>query len=390
MSSRDREINIGMVGYGTAAKGHINAYRNMPVFFDTESIPVLKAICGRTEKAVAGAAKKFGWQSYETSWEDLVRRKDIDLVDITTPNSTHRDIVLAAVAEGKDILCEKPLAMNLEEAEEMLRVIEDADVKHMMCFNFRKVPAIAFAKRLIDDGKLGRIYQFRGMFLCSYFADPNLPLVWRLRREVAGSGVHGDLNSHIIDLARYLVGEFDQVVGMQETFIKKRPKLKAIEKTMTEPTVESGEEMGEVTVDDATLFLAKFANGALGSFESNWMIPGRKDHLFIEINGNRGSLFFDLEDMNVLWFHAIDDPEGTQGFRKILVTESTHPYVDAWRHADGIIGYEHPFVHLVYDLMKAIDQGENPSPSFVDGVECQRVLESVEKSIREGHWIKVE
>jgi len=382
-----QEVNIGLVGYGSTAKVHINAYRKMSMFFDTESIPVLKAICGRTKKAVARAAKKFGWETYETSWEKLVQRKDIDLVDIATPNSTHKDIALAAATEGKDIICEKPLAMNLEEAEEMLRAVKDADVKHMMCFNYRKVPAIALAKRLINDGKLGRIYQFRGMYLCSYLADPNLPLVWRCKKELAGSGAHGDLNSHIIDLARYLVGEFDQVVGMQETFIKERPKLRATEKLITELTAESGKEMGEVTVDDATHFLAKFANGALGSFESTWMAPGRKDYLFIEINGSKGSLFFNLEDMNELWFYSSDDPEGTKGFRKILVTESTHPYMNAWQHADGIIGYEHAFIHLVYDFMKAIDKGENPSPSFIDGVECQRVLQAVEKSIQEGRWI---
>ncbi len=385
-----KQINIGLVGYKFVGRAHSNAYTKMPMFFDTESIPFLKAICGRTEKSVEKVARKFGWQSYETSWKKLVQRKDIDLVDITTPNSSHKDIVLAAAAEGKHIICEKPLAMSLNEAEQMLQAVKNAGVKHMVCFNYRKVPAIALAKSLINDGRLGRIYHFRGMFLLDYLADPNFPLVWRCKKELAGSGAHGDQNSHIIDLARYLVGEFDEVIGVQETFVKKRPEPKSSEKLFTELTAEAGGEMGEVTVDDATLFLAKFANGALGSFEATRMAPGRKVYQFIEINGSKGSLFFNLEDMNELSFYSRDDAKNIRGFRKIMVMESTHPYMSAWQSEAGIIGYEHNFVHLIYDFMKALDQGKNPSPSFVDGVECQRVLEAVEKSIQKGHWVRVE
>lgn len=384
-----RKVNIGLVGYKFMGKAHSNAYRKMPMFFDTENVPVLKAICGRTEKAVAQAAKKFGWESYETSWEKLMKRKGIDLIDITTPNATHKDIALAAAAEGKDILCEKPLAMNLEQAQEMLKAVEDTGVRHMVCFNYRKVPAISLAKRLIDEGKLGKIYHFRAIYLQDWIADPNFPLVWRLRKEVAGSGAHGDLNSHIIDLARYLVGEFDQVVGAQETFIKERPKLKASEKLTGGLTAEAGVEMGEVTVDDATLFLARFENGALGSFEATRFAPGRRNCQRIEINGNKGSLLFELEALNELWFYSCDDPKNTQGFRRIQVTEPTHPYIDAWWPPGHIIGYEHTFVHVVYDFMKAIDEGKNPSPSFIDGVECQRVLEAVQSSVQKGCWVKV-
>ncbi|RKX92029.1 MAG: gfo/Idh/MocA family oxidoreductase, partial [Spirochaetes bacterium] len=368
---------------------HSNAYRKMPMFFNTEAIPVLKAICGRTEKAVAEAARKFGWESYETSWEKLVKRKDIDLVDITTPNSTHKDIVLAAAAEGKDILCEKPLAMSLQEAEDMLRAVEEAGVKHMVCFNYRKVPAIALAKKFIDEEKLGRIYHFRAIYLQDWISDPDFPLVWRLRKELAGSGAHGDLNSHIIDLARYLVGEFDRVIGMQETFIKKRPRLKETEDLTTGLTAEAAKEMGEVTVDDTTLFLAKFKNGAVGSFEATRFAPGRRNYQRIEINGSKGSILFELEDMNKLWFYSCDDPDNAQGFRRIQVTEQVHPYINAWWPPGHIIGYEHTFVHVVYDFMRAIDEEKNPSPSFRDGVECQRVMDAVEKSIREGRWVKV-
>jgi len=384
-----KKVNIGLVGYKFMGKAHSNAYRKMPMFFNTEAIPVLKAICGRTEKAVAEAARKFGWESYETSWEKLVKRKDIDLVDITTPNSTHKDIVLAAAAEGKDILCEKPLAMSLQEAEDMLRAVEDAGVKHMVCFNYRKVPAIALAKKFIDEEKLGRIYHFRAIYLQDWISDPDFPLVWRLRKELAGSGAHGDLNSHIIDLARYLVGEFDQVIGMQETFIKKRPRLKETEDLTTGLTAEAAKEMGEVTVDDTTLFLAKFKNGAVGSFEATRFAPGRRNYQRIEINGSKGSILFELEDMNKLWFYSCDDPDNAQGFRRIQVTEQVHPYINAWWPPGHIIGYEHTFVHVVYDFMRAIDEEENPSPSFRDGVECQRVMDAVEKSIREGCWVKV-
>jgi len=384
-----REVNIGLVGYKFMGKAHSNAYRKMPMFFTTESTPVRKAICGRTEKAVAQAARKFGWESYEVSWEKLVKRKDIDLVDITTPNVTHKDIVLAAADEGKDILCEKPLAMNLEQAQGMLKAVKDAGVKHMVCFNYRKAPAISLAKRLIDEGRLGKIYHFRALYLQDWIVDPNFPLVWRLRKEVAGSGAHGDLNSHIIDLARYLVGEFDQVVGAEETFIKERPKLKVSEELTGGLTAKAGVEMGEVTVDDATLFLAKFKNGALGSFEATRFAPGRRNCQRIEINGSKGSLLFELEDMNKLWFYSCDDAEDVQGFRRIQVTEPTHPYIDAWWPPGHIIGYEHTFVHIIYDFMKAIDEGENPSPSFIDGVECQRILEAVQNSIQEGCWVKV-
>lgn len=382
-------INIGLVGYKFMGKAHSNAYRKMPFFFDTESVPVLKAICGRTESVVAQAARKFGWESYETSWEKLVKREDVDLVDITTPNSSHKDIVLAAAAEGKDILCEKPLAVSLEEAEKMLEAVEEAGVKHMVCFNFRRIPAIALAKRFIDEGKLGNIYHFRAQYLQDWIADPNFPLVWRLRDEIAGSGAHGDLNSHIIDLARHLVGEFDQVIGMQETFIKERPTLMASEKLATGLTAEASGTMGKVTVDDTTLFLARFTNGAVGSFEATRLAPGRRNGLRIEINGSRGSLLFELEDMNRLWFYSCDEPEDAQGFRRIQVTEPTHPYIDAWWPPGHIIGWEDTFVNVVYDFIKAIDQGKNPSPSFVDGVACQRVMETVKKSIQEGKWVKV-
>jgi predicted dehydrogenase len=385
-----KKINVGMVGYKFMGKAHSHAYRDVAMFFKTETVPVMKVICGRTETAVSEAARKFGWEAYETSWEKLLQREDIGLIDINTPNSTHREIAVAAAKAGKHILCEKPLAISLAEAEEMLKAAREAGVKHMVCFNYRKVPAVALAKKLIGEGRLGKIYHFRAQYLQDWITDPEFPLVWRLKKEQAGAGTHGDLNSHIIDLARYLVGDIAKVVGMQETFIKKRPELEVSEKLTTGLTAESRRrKLGEVTVDDATLFLARFKNGALGSFEATRFANGRRNGLRFEINGSKGSLLFELENMNELWFYSCEDPQGMQGFRKILVSEVTHPYIEAWWPPGHIIGYEHSFVHVVYDFMKALDEDRLPSPNFADGVECQKVLEAVENSVKEERWVEV-
>jgi len=385
-----KKIKVGMVGYKFMGKAHSHAYRDVAMFFKTETVPVMEVICGRTETAVSEAARRFGWKAYETSWEKLIQREDIGLVDINTPNSTHREIAVAAAKAGKHILCEKPLAISLAEAEEMLKAAQEAGVKHMVCFNYRKVPAVALAKKLIGEERLGEIYHFRAQYLQDWITDPEFPLVWRLKKEQAGAGAHGDLNSHIIDLARYLVGDFASVVGMQETFIKKRPELEVSEKLTTGLVAESRRrKLGEVTVDDATLFLARFKNGALGSFEATRFANGRRNGLRLEINGSKGSLLFELENMNELWFYSCEDPDGMQGFRKILVSEATHPYIEAWWPPGHIIGYEHSFVHVVYDFMKALDEDRLPTPNFADGVQCQKVLEAVEKSVKEERWVEV-
>jgi len=385
-----KKINVGMVGYKFMGKAHSHAYRDVAMFFETETVPVMKVICGRTETAVSEAARKFDWEAYETSWEKLVQRQDIGLVDINTPNSTHREIAVAAAKAGKHILCEKPLAVSLAEAEEMLKAAQEAGVKHMVCFNYRKVPAVGLAKKLIEEGSLGKIYHFRAQYLQDWVTDPEFPLIWRLKKEEAGTGAHGDINSHIIDLARYLVGDFAKVVGMQETFIKKRPELEVSEELTTGLAAESRrEKLGEVTVDDATLFLARFENGALGSFEATRLANGRRNGLRLEINGSKGSLLFELENMNELWFYSCEDPDGMQGFRRIQVSEATHPYIEAWWPPGHIIGWGDTFVHVVYDFMKALDEDRMPTPNFADGVECQRVLEAVEKSVKEERWIDV-
>lgn len=382
-----KKVNVGLVGYKFMGKAHSNAYSDVAMFFDMDAEPVMRAICGRSEEGVKAAAEKFGWESYETSWEDLVKRDDIHLVDVTAPSNFHKEISLGAIENGKNVFCEKPLALNLADAREMLQAAEEAGVKHMINFNYRKAPAIALVRKMIDDGLLGELYHFRGVYLQDWIIDPEFPIVWRLDKSVAGSGSHGDLNAHIIDIARYLVGEFESVVGMEETFIKERP-LTEVGTTGGLAAQATGGR-GKVDVDDATLFLTRFANGALGSFEATRFAAGRRNHNRFEINGSKGSVVFNLERMNELEYYNVDDPEGLQGFRTIQATDSSHPYLHAWWPPAHIIGYEHTFIHQVHDLMQAIAHDTMPSPSFVDGVKCQEILDAVVKSIAEKRWVEI-
>ena len=382
-----KKINVGLVGYKFMGKAHSNAYSDVAMFFDMDAEPVMKAVCGRSEEGVKAAAEKFGWESYETSWEELVKRDDLDLIDVTAPSNFHKEISIGAIEAGKHVFCEKPLALNLADAREMLQAAEEAGVKHMINFNYRTVPAVALAKKMIDDGLLGKIYHFRGVYLQDWIIDPEFPIVWRLDASVAGSGSHGDLNAHIIDIARFLVGDFEAVVGMEETFIKERP-LTEVGTTGGLTAVATGG-MGAVTVDDATLFLTRFANGALGSFEATRFAAGRRNHNRFEVNGSKGSVVFNLERMNELEYYSCDDPEGLQGFRTIQATDASHPYLHAWWPPAHIIGYEHTFIHQVYNLMQAIANDKAPSPSFVDGVKCQEVLDAVVKSAAEKRWVEI-
>ncbi|GIV12763.1 MAG: oxidoreductase [Fimbriimonadales bacterium] len=330
-------------------------------------------------------AEKYGFEEYATDWQQVVARDDIDLVDVSTPGNLHAPISIEAAKHGKIVLCEKPLANNLAEARAMVEAVEQNGVKHGIFFNYRKAPAVAFAKQLISEGVIGTIYHFRGTYLQDWIVDPNFPLVWRLRKEIAGSGVHGDLNAHIIDLARYLVGEIEEVCGMMHTFIKQRPVLKEVDDRLGG---QAGTEMGEVTVDDAAMFLARFENGAIGTFEATRFALGRKNYNRFEINGSKGSIVFNLERMNELELYLETDPPGMRGFRTIQVTEGVHPYISAWWPPGHIIGYEHTFTHLVRDALEAISKNELPSPNFYDGLKCQAVLEAVEISANERRWVK--
>ena len=374
-----RKINVALIGYQFMGKAHSNAYRQMPHFFESDAIPVMKVICGRNEAAVKSAAGKLGWEEWSTSWEEVVRRKDIDLVDISTPGDSHMPIAIAAAKTGKVVFCEKPLANTLGEAKKMLTAVEKSGVLHMICHNYRKAPAIALAKRLIEEGTLGTLYHFRGTYLQDWIVDPKFPFVWRMEKSKAGSGAMGDLASHVTDLSRFLVGEITEVSATLETFIKERPLLNNPKKT------------GKVTVDDASIALVRFENGAIGTIEASRFAPGRKNYNRFEINGSNGSLAFNLERMNELELYLRNDPQYTQGFRTIMVTEGSgaHPYVGAWWPPGHVIGYEHTFVHAVYDLMQAISKNRLPSPNFVDGVKNQAVMDAMERSAKSKKWVKV-
>lgn len=378
-----RKLNVGLIGYQFMGKAHSNAYRQMPRFFDIGVEPVLKVICGRHEEPLKRAAEQFGWEECATSWEDVVSRPDIDVIDVSTPGHLHAPISIAAAAAGKAVLCEKPLANSLAEARQMYDAV-NGKVAHGIFHNYRKAPAVTLARKMIEAGELGRIYHFRATYLQDWIADPAFPLVWRLQREFAGSGVHGDLNAHIIDLARYLVGEFAEVCGHMVTFIKERPLLSGTEGGLS---ATGSAAKGEVTVDDAALFLARFESGAIGTFEATRFAQGRKNYNRFEINGEEGSLVFNLERMNELEYYNASDPSSERGFRLIQVTEGEHPYMGAWWPAGHIIGYEHTFTHLVRDAFEAIDRGAALSPSFEDGLKNQAVLEAVEVSSSERRWV---
>jgi predicted dehydrogenase len=382
-----KEIRVGMVGYKFMGKAHSHAYRDLPMFFPNTAKPVMKLICGRDEAGVRQAAGQFGWEEYTTDWRQLVQRDDSDLIDINAPSDAHKAIAIAAAEAGKHIFCEKPLALTLSDAREMLAAAEQAGVKHMVGFNYRFAPAVQLAKKLVSEGRLGRIYHFRAWFLQDWIIDPEFPLVWRLQKDIAGSGSHGDLGAHLIDLAHYLVGDMTEVVGMSDTFIRERPMPEAM--TGLSAQGSKAATRGQVTVDDATLFLARFDNGALGSFEATRFAAGHRCTNSFEINGSLGSVKFDFERMNELQVYFTDDAADVQGFRRVLATDPAHAYSEAWWPPGHTIGYEHTFIHEVVELMQALKEDRQPVPNFADGVKCQQVLEAVERSIEERRWVHI-
>lgn len=386
MGKSKRQVRVGMIGYKFMGKAHSHAYRDLPFYFDLDVEPVMSAICGRDERGVAAAAARYGWKSWETDWRRLIDDDGIDLIDIGTPNESHCEIALAAAEAGKHILCEKPLAMHAGQAKQMMEAAVKAGVVHMIGHNYRFAPAVQFAKALIDSGELGRIYHVRATYLQDWIMDPAFPLVWRLRKDVCGSGAHGDLLAHSIDLARFLVGEFKEVIGMMDTFIKQRP-LGEMSGGLNAQAAESA--VGEVDVDDAVACLARFANGAFGVFEATRFGKGNRNGNRIEINGSKGSIRWDMEHMNMLHLYTEDGSPGTAGFRAIHCTEPHHPYAGAYWPAGHSIGYEHTFVNLLHDLMQGIATGESPSPSFIDGYRNQLVLDAVERSAATGQWVAV-
>ncbi|HKG25926.1 MAG TPA: Gfo/Idh/MocA family oxidoreductase, partial [Thermomicrobiales bacterium] len=371
------EIGVGLVGYKFMGRAHSNAYRQVSHFFDVDPVPRMVALCGRDEAAVKEAAAKLGWESYETDYRKLVARDDVGLVDVSTIGNTHYEIVLAALEQGKHVFCEKPLANSLAEAREMVQKAEAAGVVNVINFNYRKVPAVTFAQQLVASGRLGEIRHWRAVYLQDWINDPEFPLVWRLRKELAGTGALGDIAAHIVDLAHFVVGPIAEVVGSLSTFIKERP-VETSSGLGSGLAATSGTERGEVTVDDAASFLARFESGVTGTFEATRLAPGRRNYNSFEVNGSNGSLVFNLERMNELQVYLADDPSGLQGFRTINVTDPGHPY-SVWWPAGHIIGYEHTFIHAVKDLLDGIKTGVSPAPTFADGYRCQAVLDAVER-----------
>jgi predicted dehydrogenase len=373
-------LGVGMVGYAFMGAAHSQAWRTAPHVFDLPLRPAMAALCGRNATAVRAAAARLGWAATETDWRALVKRDDVQLVDVCTPGDGHAEVAIAALEAGKHVLCEKPLANTLDEAEAMAAAADRAaarGVRAMTGFNYRRVPAIVLARQLVTDGRIGQIRHVRASYLQDWLVDPESPLTWRLQRERAGSGALGDLGAHIVDLAQYLTGELIAgVSAATATFVRERP-------------LEGGGS-GPVTVDDAAVFTARLASGALASFEATRFATGRKNQLRIELNGERGSLAFDLERLNELQFCDRDEEPATAGFRTILVTEPGHPYLSAWWPPGHVLGWEHTFTHEVRDLVNAIAAGTEPAPSFRDGLQVQRVLAAVEQSAtRESAWTPV-
>ncbi|MEV1241462.1 Gfo/Idh/MocA family oxidoreductase [Nonomuraea sp. NPDC049750] len=357
-------VGVGMIGYAFMGRVHSQAWRSVGAFFDLPLAPRMAVLGGRSKEHTAAAAARLGWADIETDWRELVKRDDVQIVDICTPGDSHAEIAIAALEAGKHVLCEKPLANSVAEAEAMVRAAASSAGKSMVAFNYRRVPAVALARRYVEEGRLGEIRHVRAQYLQDWIVDPSSPLVWRLQKDKAGSGALGDIGAHIIDTAQFITGQ--NIVGVSaltETFVKERP-------------VSAGSsETGPVTVDDAALFIGRLTGGAVASFEATRFATGRKNALRIELNGSNGSLAFDFEAMNELWVS-----EGDSGFKRILVTEADHPYAGAWWPPGHGLGYEHTFTHEVKDFLEAIAQGSDPAPSFADGLRVQRVLAAVERS----------
>ena len=385
-------VRIAMIGYAFMGAAHSQAWRNVHRFFDLGVTPEMAVVVGRDGEAAAAAATRLGWQESATDWREVVARDDIDVVDICTPGDTHHPIALAALAAGKHVLCEKPLANDVAEAEEMAAAAEQAraaGVRSMVGFSYRRVPAVALMRQMVAEGAVGEIRHVRGRYLQDWIVDPQFPLVWRLRKEVAGSGALGDIGAHVLDMAQFVTGQrITGVAAQTETFVRRRP-LPEGGGALGAATAGGSAETGEVTVDDAAVLLARTDGGALGTFEATRFATGRKNHIELEVNGSKGSLVFSFEDMNALRYH--DASAGDRaGFARIDVTEPTHPYVGAWWPPGHGLGYEHTFVNQARDFLDAIASGTDPEPSFADGAAVQRLLAAVEDSAaREAAWTTV-
>lgn len=372
-----KNLNIGMIGYGFMGRAHSNGYLRANNFFDLEYRPILKAVCARDADKAKAFADQWGYQSIESDWRKLIERKDIDAIDICAPNNLHHEISLAAAAAGKMILCEKPLAMNAAEGEEMVAAVEKAGVPNTVWYNYRRVPAVTLAKQLIDSGRLGKIFHYRAVFLQDWTISAELPQggqgLWRLDINAAGSGVTGDLLAHCIDTAVWLNGGVDSVTAMTETFVKERPHALT-------------GKMEKVGIDDACAFLARFKNGSLATFESTRYARGHKALYTLEINGEKASISWDLHDLHRLNYFDYADESIIRGWRSIHVTDSDMPYMDKWWVPGLQIGYEHTFVHQVADFLDNLAKGKPTNPTFRDALETQYICDAVLDSAKTGQW----
>jgi predicted dehydrogenase len=364
-------LRVGMVGYKFMGAAHSQAWRTAPHFFDLPLVPELAVLCGRHREDAEAAAARLGWAEVETDWRRLIERDDIDLIDICTPGDTHAEIGIAALRAGKHVLCEKPLANTVAEAAQMANAAEEATARDRfaMCgFSYRRTPAVALAKRFVEEGRLGLIRHVRAQYLQDWLSDENAPFVWRLDRAKAGSGALGDIGAHIIDTSQFVTDRYiTGVSGVMHTFVTERP-------------IAGGLAMGAVTVDDTAMFTARLQGGTLAVFEATRFALGRRNALRLEINGSTGSLAFDFEDMNTLQFYDGTADQESRGFSRILVTDPVHPYVGRWWPPGHGLGYEHSFTHQVVDLVNALAEGTQPRPSFADAYQVQRVLAAVEAS----------
>ncbi len=369
-----RVLNVGLIGHKFMGRAHSHALHDMAMFFpEVAALPVRKVLCGIGEDLEA-AARQYGWEQWTESWHDVIENPEIDIVDIATPGNTHCEIALAAAQAGKHVICEKPLALNAAEARAMLDAAERSGVRHMVNFNYRRVPAVALARKLIREGRLGDIYYFRATYWQDWPLDPQFPFLWRMDRNVAGAGSMADKGSHIVNLARFLVGEIEEIAAATEIFVKQRPL--------------AGGGMQPVTTDDAAAFLARFDCGALGLFGTSRMSAGHKNSLGFEINGSKGSIIFDLERLNELQVYFAGDSE-TEGFRTVMATDARHPYVNHWWPPGHIIGWEHTFVHQYFEFIQAVASGKPVEPSFHDGWRVHLLLDAIERAAREKRWVKV-
>ena len=386
--SMAKPLNVGVIGMGFMGRAHSNAHRKVSNFFPLERKPVLKTICALEEESKLKAfADTWGYESYETDWRKLIDDPEIDQIDICTPNNTHKEIVLAAAKAGKAIVCEKPLAMDVAEAEEMCEAVEKAGVPNLICFNYRRVPAISLAKQLIDEGRVGKPFHYRATYLQDWTISADVPqggdALWRLDIKTAGSGVTGDLLAHSIDSAEWLNGPIKSVVAKTETFVKQRMHS------------DTGK-MESVSIDDACMFLAVFENGSMGTFESTRYARGRKNYNTLELNGETGSVFFDLEDPQYLDYFKYSDPDSGKkvedhltGWQRVHVTNPEHPYMDKWWVTGCTIGYEHPFVHTLADFFKGMETGEPAQPNFRSGLRTQKVCDAIIESARTKQWVEL-